>query len=183
MDYERLKTEYLCFLMNRVQVRGAGLDGYSKLCQYLNTAAFIPIVPYDENRTDDCRELRREFSEEYFDILNSLLPYSGSIMELLVVLTDRICYETEGSRYHSLPSKWFLEMLNNCGLGRCDNVNFDLMQDRREISMIIERINMRLYGFSGYGGLFPLKLPRTDQRHEELMTQMNNYIEENYDFT
>ena len=46
---------------------------------------------------------------------------------------------------------------------------------------IIDTVNLRKIGWDGEGGIFPLQCPREDQRSVELIIQMNDYIEENYD--
>lgn len=188
-QYDRLKTEYLCYLMNRVQVEAEGARGYLELCKMLQNTAFVPILYMDENRSYECRELHREFAEAYdepegtADILDGLSSEYGSMMEILVILADKMTYELSESEYEAGVGKWFAEMLENCGLLEYDNETFESDTDGSSdyVNDILATVIFRKYGWDGEGGLFPLRYPKGDQRYEELITQMNDYIEENYD--
>ena len=63
MNYERIKTEYLCYLMNRIGLEAEGSDGYLRLCETLQETEFLPQLEMDENRCYECRELRGDFAE------------------------------------------------------------------------------------------------------------------------
>lgn len=187
MKYDEIKTEYLCYLMNCVKIRAEGPDGYFYLCQVLQNSHFIPIVDFDENRCEDCQNLRYRFNGEYGDILNEILPLSGTFMELLVVLTERFMFEMATSKYEDTPDKWFKEMLKNCGLDIFTNSTIRSSpgnrwdSSRSKIADVLTGINMRWFNWDGEGSFFPLKEPHNDQRYLEIIVQMNNYIEENYD--
>lgn len=182
---ERIKTEYLCYLMNRAQIEAAGSHGYLKLCAIMQDFEFLPIHEMDENRCSECRALRRDFAEgydeEYIDILDGIYGENGTVMELLVVLAEKWNYELEDSQYEAGPGKWFREMLFNCGLIESDNDMLEKQEERQRVIDILCVIVYRKTGWDGEGGLFPIRCPRTDQRNEELIVQLNNYIEENYD--
>ena len=95
--YEKLKTEYLCYLMNRVHIEAEGSHGYSSLCQTLMDYSFLPSLEMDENRCWECRALRRDYAETYGDdetgdILDGICGEYGTMMELLVVLSEKISY-------------------------------------------------------------------------------------------
>lgn len=188
-NYEKVKSEYLCYLMNRAQVEAEGIRGYLCLCSLLQETEFIPIVEMDENRCSDCRNLRMEFANdvsepEYMDILDGMLSENGTMMELLTVLAEKIEYEMADSEYEASTRKWFLEMLTNCGLGDADNGHFEEDSSGRlseDVACILDTVIFRKFGWDGENGLFPLRWPRGDQRYEELIVQMNNYLEENYD--
>lgn len=188
-NYEKVKSEYLCYLMNRAQVEAEGIRGYLSLCSILQETEFIPIVEMDENRCSDCRNLRMEFANdvsepEYIDILDGMLSENGTMMELLTVLAEKIEYEMADSEYEASTRKWFLEMLTNCGLGDADNGHFEEDSSGRlseDVACILDTVIFRKFGWDGKNGLFPLRWPRGDQRYEELIVQMNNYLEENYD--
>ena len=188
MPYEALKTEYLNYLMNKLQVSGI----YYDVCKILQDTAFIPILPMDENRSYECLELRKEFIEwsgnvpENIEILNYELGYrgTGTMLELLVVLTFYIHYNLLESEYDAEPSKWFLEMLENCGIlpwainGWLDD------EKAKNIKSILSIINMRRFNWDGEGSFFPIRFPQSphcDQRYEELIVQANNYIADKYD--
>lgn len=189
MQYETLKTEYLCYLMNLAQIEAEGRDGYLTLCKILYNQAFIPIVDFDENRCEECQRLRYQFSEENGDILNNCLPESGTFMELLVVLINRLMFETNGSQYDSNPRKWFMELLHNANLDQNTNAEMAKRPGNQwdsassQVLDILTGINMRWFNWDGEGSFFPLRNPHADQRYQEILVQMNNYIEENYDIS
>ena len=190
MDYGRITTEYLCYLMNRIGLEAEGDDGYLHLCTLLQGIAFRPRNDMDANRCEECRELRRDFEEHEdmgygipaADILDGALPEDGTMLELLTVLSERMRFELSDSVYEASPRKWFLEMIANCGLSTyCTNE--DLERDGCEdlVKDTIAAVIDRAIGWDGEGGFFPLRYPDSDQRRLELIIQMNNYLAENYD--
>ena len=190
MRYERLKTEYVCYLMNRAQIEAAGDFGYLKLCEKLQATEFVPILDMDENRCFECRNLRKDFAEgldeSVSDILDDLLSENGTMMELLTVLAEKMAYDLADSEFECGTGKWFKELLENCGLIEiCNEVYARSGPDGTDdyVNDILETINTRSFGWDGEGSLFPLRWPKEDQRKIELIIQMNNYIEENYDIS
>lgn len=185
MVYEKMTTEYLCYLMNRAQIEAAGDFGYFRLCKQLLEIPFIPIIPMDENRSSECRELRTDFFNSYnyggsYEV--DSLPDSGTMLELLIVLAEKMQYNLKLSEYDKPVKDFFLEMVGNAGI-QFNNYEFGEDLEKRTISTNMERINIRQFQWDGYYSFFPLREPHSDQRYEELIVQMNNYIEENYDFS
>lgn len=178
---------YLCWLMNQIHIEGGGPDGYSQLCEVLQGCAFFTIVRMDENRREEGMSLRTEAEEdELFDgdtfTVKDPFPYTCSMMEILVVMARRMNYEMLDSEYEADIGKWSVELLSNAGLSGFTNSIFESDPNaRNEAEAIIKDIVYHRYGFDGEGGLFPLKHPVYDQRATELLTQMNNYLAENYD--
>ena len=193
MDYGRLKTEYLCYLMNRAQVEAEGDSGYLRLCEKLQETEFIPILEMDENRCSECQELRRDFSELYepyfegdlrfslSDLLDGTYGENGTMMEILVVLAEKMNFDLADSEYEAGIGHWFRELLENCGLIGYTNENMEDDRYVEAVADILDTVIFRKYGWDGEGSLFPLRWPKQDQRYQELIVQMNGYIEENYD--
>lgn len=188
MNEERIKTEYLRYLMDRAQVEVEGDHGYLKLCAALHSLEFRPMLEMDENRSSECMALRNDFSEqnnnqdEVLYILDRIFGFDGTWMEILVVLAEKIAYDLADSEYEAGTGKWFREMLENCGLNEETNDQFDdPYNEFQKVYDIVTVINNRRFGWDGEGGLFPLRWPKRDQRYAELIMQMNDYIEENYD--
>ena len=182
MTYDRMTTEYLCYLMNRVQIMAAGDFGYFNLCRWLHKIPFIPILEMDANRSSECRELRVDFFQSYdnggtYEIDD--LPETGTMLELLVVLAEKMKYDLKLSKFDEPVNKYFMEMVYNAGI-KFNNYEFNAYSEQ-VISKALERINIRQFQWDGYYSFFPLRNPHSDQRYEELIVQMNNYIEENYD--
>ena len=187
MSYGRLKTEYLCYLMNRAQICAEGDFGYLKLCEKLMDTEFLPLLEMDKNRCHECRTLRIDFADIHGEkanvILDCILSENGTLMELLVVLAEKMAYDLGDSKYEDGTGKWFMELLLNCGLIEACNNAFHYSGEEAYVQDILEVINQRKYGWDGQGGLFPLRWAKQDQRGLELIIQMNNYIEENYDIS
>lgn len=191
MNYDKLKTEYLCYLMNRAQAEAEGSRGYLKLCEILQDTEFLPVLGMDENRCGECRELRKDFAgaeQEYLgenpeDILDGLYGENGTMMELLTVLAEKMAFDLADSQFEAGIWHWFEELLENCGLiGACNELfeedgegAEDLVRD------VLDTVIYRRFGWDGEGGLYPLRWAKQDQRYRELLSQMNDYIEENYD--
>lgn len=189
MKYEELKTEYFTYLMR--DRLGLDIDehnpyGYKSLCEILHDYSFIPLLPFDENRCSDCVDLRHEFSDEYGDIISSILPATGTMLELMVVLVGKISYNTVGSIYQKSEGQWFEEMLKNADLNKWNNRLMTMVPEefsKLNIYNRLETVIYRLFDWDGAGSFFPLRSPKNDQRHEEILVQMNNYIAENYDIS
>ncbi|MBQ2533314.1 MAG: hypothetical protein II545_06720 [Lachnospiraceae bacterium] len=188
MQDARIKTEYLCYLMNRAQVNAEGEHGYLRLCSLLQSTAFTPKIAMDENRSDDCRCLRQDFADycndpELADILDEIYENSGTMMELFVVLSEYMRYQMLCSAYEAGTGKWFHELLINCGLDVMENDVLENHEDAmKDVHDILKSINDRKTGWDGCnGGLFPLMYPQYDQRYVEIIIQANNYLEENYE--
>ncbi len=193
MNYEAIKTEYLCYLMNRVQLEAEGGKGYLRLCETLQDIEFLPQTDMDENRCDECRGLRSAFADDNYgslgrdtqsviDVLDGTYGENGTMMELLTILAEKIAFETSDSEYEASIRKWFLEMIVNCGLDRtCTNDDFENEGAEETVRTTMDTVIFRKTGWDGEGGLFPLVYPQYDQRKVELIIQMNNYLEENYD--
>lgn len=186
MNEKRLKTEYLCWLMNRIGLEAEGNDGYLRFCEILQDTEFLPILEMDENRSAECMELRSDFAKDYddpvCDLLDDIYGANGTMMEIMIVLSEKMNYEMTDSQFEASPRKWFLELIGNCGLDNyCTNEDFEKEENEELVRDILHTVIFRLTGWDGEGGLFPLMYAQTDQRRLELITQMNNYLEENYD--
>lgn len=185
MNNEELKTKYLDYLMDRAGLEKDGPDGYSELCKKLMRSDFLPLIDKDGNRCCECLEIRNDFLDgmddtDYDDILTMEEGFcaTGTMMEILIVLGEKMCFEMADSEYEASTRKWILEMIDNCGLDRyATNDSYD----EQSVDTILYTVIFREIGWDGEGGLFPLFMPQRDQRKLELIGQMNDYLEENYD--
>ena len=147
--------------------------GYKELLHILFTKEFVWLVPNDDNRVEDGKDLRYEFFEhegidpDHRDILWLRLPCS--MLELLVALARRLEFEDEGD-----VKTWFWEMMENIGLSK--DLNDRAVIDRDFVEEILDRVIWRHYEYNGGGGLFPLVYPEEDQRQVEIWYQLNAYI-------
>ena len=193
MGYEGITTEYLCYLMNRVGLEAEGTHGYLRLCETLQEIPFLPQTAMDGNRCGDCMDLRRDFAEHDHPgddeeqlfieaVLDAEFGITGTMLELLSVLAEKMAFETYDSQYEASTRKWFLEILGNCGLDKhWFNEHFDNEGNEEAVRDIANTVIFRKTGWDGEGGLFPLVYPQYDQRKVEIIIQMNNYLEENYE--
>lgn len=187
---EAVKTEYLYYLMNRAQMDAEGSDGYSRLCALMQETEFLPIHERDENRCSDCRQMRKDFADAYYeedrnemiDILDREFGENGTMMEVTLVMAEYMQYEMADSEYDAGIGKWFRELLCNCGLDEFANGLFETATDAEErVKAVMDTVIFRRTGWDGEGGFFPLMYPQYDQRASEMIIQANNYLEENYD--
>ena len=139
------------------------------LARQLYTKEFVWIVPNDDNRVEDGRDLRYEFiaEEGLVDVDPEWMALGCSMLEMLIALSRRFAFEMEGE-----PRRWFWHMLGNVGLNLTDDDDIQ----KEEIDEALDCIIWRTYLPDGTGGLFPLKSPTQDQREVELWYQLSAYI-------
>lgn len=141
-----------------------------KLLKQLYTREFVSLVPNDENRLEDGRDLRLEFMDE-LDVDNVDREWSElgcSMLELMVGLSRKLAFEAEGE-----PHYWFWHLMDNIGLQKYyDNRRLP----RKHVDDVLDRVIYRTYDSDGRGGFFPLDHPRKDQRKVELWYQMSAYV-------
>jgi len=142
---------------------------YWALAKKLYCREFVWIVPNDDNRAEDGRDLRKEF----LDIRNiradrDWLRLGCSILELLIALSQRLSFEGDGE-----SRDWFWFLIKNLGLKKFSD---DKDLDEIAVDNILDRFVWRNYEPNGEGGLFPLKRPMGDQRRVEIWYQMSSYL-------
>lgn len=147
---------------------------YWSLTRDLYTKEFVWLVPNDDNRKEDGRNLRYEFVELH-EIRNPDPDWLGlgcSMLEMLIALTRRLAFEAEGE-----SRDWFWHLLTNVDLQKYSDREYN-DRARRDIDEALDIIIWRRYSPSGKGGLFPLRNPREDQRDVELWYQLSAYVYE-----
>jgi hypothetical protein len=170
---------YLCSIVG-------GTDEYSMLLGELHKIEFYSLIPNDDNRGEDGKQLRETFMDEEGQqaLSQSDFPQPEigicSIFEMFIGLCYRLEWETAQSRFEKTPSEWFWILIDNLGLSGCYDVTFEQLESRNEIHIRVGSFLDRHYKSDGSGGLFPLKNPRKDQRRIEIWYQMSAYILENY---
>lgn len=187
MGYEEIKNKYLDYLMDRAGLEKDGDDGYLEICRRMQEIEFFPIIEMDENRCAECIGLRKDFEEiilEYdlFDEMYGELSDTGTFLELLIVMAEKMRYELSDSQYEASTRKWMLEMMGNCGLeAYATNRDYAERNGEQAVGAIADTVIFREIGWDGEDGLFPLFMAQRDQRRIELVMQMNDYLQENYD--
>ena len=170
-----LNHAYLSWLCGLVDDRCG--QKYGHLLNTLHRKDFFWSVPNDDNRAFEGKELRCRFCEEcnvFYDY--EQFNMAASMLELIIGLAYRCESIMIDQRDNWDMLYWFWKILENAGLDRFTDEQFD----EEKVHQILEDIVSRQYNRYGDGGLFPLKRARKDQRKVELWYQMCAYLVENY---
>lgn len=145
---------------------------YWKMFRQLYNTEIVWIIPNDDNRLEDGKELRKEWFdlERNIPIDEHWLHLGCSVLEMLIGLSRRLCFETEIN-----SELWFWKLMENLELYM---YNDSVPNAEKDIEIIIEQLIWRTYSPDGRGGLFPLSNPDDDQRRVEIWYQMFAYLEE-----
>lgn len=181
MKKAEIKKKYFEWLAHKVKLysRKSNRD-YWLLCAVLHKTEFTWVIPLDENRANDGKDLRLQFMEEMrIDGLSSL---NGpcSVFEMLIALMDRFEFHMPDSDDKDRPSVWFWEMIYNLGLGIYTDDVYVEADDREDIDLILDNFLSRTYAKDGTGGLFPLRNPEKNQQKVEIWYQLSAYLLENH---
>lgn len=146
---------------------------YWNLSKQLYGKEFIWLVPNDDNRVEDGKDLRFEFIEEMgFDEVNQDWLHLGcSVLEMMIALARRVSFEADWKT----PVEWYGTFLENLGLNNFTDARYSDEVAQR-VDEILDALVYRTYEHNGEGGLFPLSNPAEDQRHVELWYQMSAYL-------
>lgn len=149
---------------------------YWRLCEQLYKKPFEWFVNNDHNRAEDGRFLRESYLDNTNDYADdNWLELDCSMFELLIGVSHRASFESD-----VLADVWFWQLISNLELS--DFTDYKYSKNKKvelEVDDILTRVNKRTYSSDGYGGLFPLKEPDTDQRKVEIWYQMSSYLLEN----
>ena len=143
---------------------------YWKILKELFVKEFVWIVPNDDNRIEDGKDLRLEFvaHSNLTDVDQNWLKLGCSMLELLVGLSRRLSFECEGE-----PRDWFWHLMENLGLRYYNDRS---TYSKEQVDGILDRVIWRTYNPDGEGGLFPLRNSDQDQRGIEIWYQLSAYI-------
>ena len=166
------KSKYFNFLCSMINADRE--QDYEALLEELFMIIFYPLIPNDDNRAHDGKQLRNIYMNQAGQpaLFFSLLDDECSVLEMLIGLSLRLEFETAQSKWEKTSSEWFWILIDNLGLTALNSLT-----DIRDRVMVFLK---REYKSNGDGGLFPLKYPKNDQRTVEIWYQMSAYILENY---
>jgi hypothetical protein len=152
------------------QVEDESPQTHTKLLKLLFTKEFVWIVPNDDNRLEDGKNLRLDFihDQDLGEVDPHWMNLGCSVLELMVGLSRQLSFMAEGE-----PRYWFWRLLGNLGLKNCSD---DRRIPRTRIADILDRVVFRQYDPDGDGGLFPLHNPQENQREVELWYQLCAYV-------
>lgn len=163
---EEAYLHWLCFQVGSV-------DGktHSRMLEQLFFKEFVWIVPNDDNRAEDGRDLRMDFlGPERQEIDPDFTGVGCCMLELFVALSRRACNQDLNE---NSCQEWFWHLIKNADLYRFDDTKRPFEDT---VDEILDRIIWRRYGPDGQGGIFPLKYPKQDQREVELWYQLSAYL-------
>lgn len=148
---------------------------YWELIKQLYTKEFVWLIPNDDNRVADGKDLRKEFlvEERLTGVDPEWMELECSVLEMLITLSRWLTFEADDGE----PREWFWHLIANLGLP-ADECNDRVYNDhiKENIDSILDRFIWRNYSPSGQGGLFPLQHPSRDQRRVEIWYQLNAYL-------
>lgn len=179
---EDIRQDYFAWLCDLVGIESPEVS-FLLMAKDLHSIPFEFYVLHDENRAEDGKALREEYQEDSpwvwsaIDILDS----PCSMFEMLIALSKRMDFELSGTEDEvARPSRYFWEMIDNLGLLRYSDDNYDELNGYYKVKEVAARLNHRTYSPDGSGGLFPLMRIDRDQRDVEIWYQMQAYLNERY---
>lgn len=173
-----LREKYFEWLCGKIINSDSNIK-YSKLMSCLFDREFISILPMDENRSSDGKNLRYRFGiEEHIprDIISMELdgPEHCSILEMMIALSIR-CEESimTDNKYGDRTGEWFWNMIVSLELGTMNDDRFD----EDYVNEVLDRFINRQYKENGEGGLFTIDNIKKDMRKFEIWYQMCWYLD------
>ena len=170
-----LAEEYFDWLCSLVKYNSA--KSYTKMLSVLHGTSFTYSMPLDENRYGDGINMRYRFAYENYiptsGIEDKLAIGACTVLEMIIALCVR-CEEhiMDDPDIGNRTWIWFWDMMDNLGLSKYDDNNFDI----DEVERIIDIFLQRKYRRNGKGGLFRTGNPDIDMRRTEIWCQAMNFF-------
>lgn len=144
---------------------------YWKLLRQLYKTEFVWLIPNDDNRLEDGRNLRQLFVEQkrLWGTDPNWMMMGCSVLEMLIGISWHLNFEEDSQTI----DEWFWELIENLHL---KNANDASEYDEADVEEVLADLIWRTYEPNGRGGLFPLNYPESDQRDVELWYQMQTYL-------
>ena len=165
--------EWLYSLVAAVRNRNP-VRSHWRLMRQLYVKEFVWLIPNDDNRAEDGKELRYEFINEQGidEVDQAWLDLGCSVLEMMIALARRAAFESDDE-----VVEWFWRFIFNLGLNDHTDIAYNSATER-EVDNVLDTVIFRTYDADGLGGLFPLTHPRQDQRKVELWYQLAAYLAE-----
>lgn len=183
LSKNRFEDEYFEWLISIISYSGYEQLNLS-LLKTLHKKEFKVLIPHDDNRAYEGKNLRETYCDEVDFDYDYATAFYGidvadcSMLELIIGLSIR-CEQIIADND---IGGWFWRFLENIRLDRFSDDEFYDNGGAVVINNILDMIIKRQYKKNGYGGLFPLKLGKADQRKVEIWYQMCAYLDEHYNF-
>lgn len=160
--------KYFKWLAYQVHSNEIVVNSYIPMLRLVHDKEFAWIVPNDDNRIEDGRDLRAEYTQASRHIYDD---HGVTTLEVLVALSRRVAFNAGGE-----PEHWAWTLIENL---RLDKYQGDLTtREIDAVNNILDTLIWRNYKRNGLGGFFPLKRPQDDQIQVEIWYQMSAYINE-----
>ena len=172
--------EWLCDIIN------LQYDTYDILICELYNIPFRWVIDLDANRAEDGVILRGYFhNPDGTTALDTFANKPCSVLEMLIALAQKMDYILADDGRGDRTRIWFWEMIANLGLDKYYDAEFkepfgNDMGRIKEIHNICDKWMYRDFTYRGFGSPFPLISPYRDQREQQIIDQMNDYILEKY---
>ena len=158
--------KYFKWLIGFVNADQEVAHRYIPMLRLLHDREFAWIVANDDNRIEDGRDLRAEYTQASRHIFDD---HPVSTLEVLVALSRRVEFNAGGESEH-----WAWVLIQNLGLDKFPGALTEKQVD--QVFEIVEKLIWRNYQKNGGGGFFPLKYTEEDQTKVEIWYQMSAYI-------
>jgi hypothetical protein len=146
---------------------------YWSIFRQLYEKEFIWLIPNDDNRVEDGRDMRLEFLDEtnlYSEVDPVWMEMPCSFLELIFGLARRLAFEADRTQRY-----WFWDLMQNLQLDRFTDREYN-DDVAKTVDEAVDDVIWRTYSPNGRGGLFPLSDPPADQRDVEIWYQLEAYI-------
>lgn len=164
---------YYEWLISLIEIPKSFEETFDGLFEHLHNVEFVWVVPGDDNRIQDAKDLRVAFMhtldyEEYDPM--ELKPFV-SVLEVIIAVSRILEFVAGGE-----APAWAWRLIDNLGL----NHFYDPLSNpkRLDIDEILQNLIWRTYSRDGKGGFFPLVFPEEDQTRVEIWYQLNAYVKE-----
>jgi|RhiMethySRZTD1v2_1073278.scaffolds.fasta_scaffold50445_2 hypothetical protein len=164
----KLKTqrdhEYFDWLTSQIAIPERNPNTYHGLFERMHETEFLFTVIGDDNRVQDARDLRVQFSHGSWRAPRRPI----SVLEILIAVSRRTAFICGG-----IAEEWAWNLLENLKLNKASDPLGRGKLNR--IDETLEALIWRTYEYNGRGGFFPLRDPKEDQTKVEIWFQMNAY--------
>lgn len=173
-----MRDAYYNWMLDKIGGTKRNGRSYVTLLSYLRNLPYAYTMPMDGNRYEDGIDLRYRYAYEAGLSQNDVASedlFPCSIFEMLLALSLRIEENIMfDPSYGDRTGEWFWEFLDNLGLTRTDDLNFD----SEYVSSVLERFVNREYEPNGEGSIVRINDPAKNCLEAELWMQVMWYLSE-----
>ena len=184
LNFESLENDYKKWLvLEKLKIKKCK---HNMLFEQLYNTDFIYILDEDQNRYKDGTYLRVDYINSLgIDVdYNVELLYSKpcNVLEMLISLVVRMDRDYVGDPENPNPAELFYQLLFNLNLLQYYDIVYsrDCEAAKNEVNKVLETWMWRRFNKDGEGSIFPLRRTFKNQKLNDIWSQMNEYLCENY---